>query len=708
MTTHSWIIGPHGHDQDSYDLRADCHQRLRGPYTGLGTLLRAVVPGFHREQPELVRRHAIEILSAAPELKDLVGVGPQTLTSLAIPKERTRLYPPNRTRRLAHGCIEFLDAYAAGRGPDRPLALCFDRVDQADHTDQEFLAILLRRARPDRFAITVRTGGTELIDELAKALAEHAVTSRAPQPPTADDARSAAELALAYIESDGTSEHPAERAAYDGTDPEQRARLHERRATELTGRGEWSLRLGSVLYHLERAGDRKKAAEAYFESVNYVVSMGFYRALLDLAERAVAVTDPVTEAERYWQLSTKGTTALAVLDRPEEAVRIYQKLRAQFSLPMLHVFSGYALGMIYTRYFPAGRKNHELAKAHLNNAMAIASLLEDHEDRVFQSVFNRNGLALVEMHLGNLAESLRLVDEGLAEIDREIPADKHRLHRSVLVHNRGRVYAGLGRLDEALADISAVIELDPNYPDYYFDRADVRRRLGDPYGALDDYDQAINFTAPFWELHYNRADVRLELGDLAGAVADLGYVLELEPDELDARINLASLLREQGDEQGSLAQVEQGLAGHPGDPRLLCARGLLALDAGANEEARRDFDLALAADPGLVSALANRATLALEAGDHNGAIEDLTRALAADGDNPDLLYNRGYSFQQAGDWEAARRDYTAALRQPDADRAELLRLRAECQLALGDLQAQRQDLRAAESELGELDPVSAR
>jgi tetratricopeptide (TPR) repeat protein len=718
MTTHSRIIGPHGHDQDSYDVRVDCHRRLRGAYTGLGSLLRAVVPGVYRDRPELVRSHAIEILTAAPELKAIVGVGPQTLTSLAIPKERTRLYPANRTRRLAHGCTEFLDAYAAALGLGRPLTLCFDRVDEADHTDQEFLAILLRRARPERIAVTVRTGGADLIAELAEAVAEYAVTTAAPAagPPAGrpdgqpDDQRPTRALALAYVLSDGTSPDPAERAAYDRTDPAERARMHDLRADELSG-GEWSLQLGARLYHLEHGSDRAKASEAFMDAVNYVISMGFYHALIDLTERGAAVTDPVTETDRYWQLCTKTTTALSVLDRPEEAERLYTKLRAQFTLPMLHIFSDYALGMIYTRYFPTGRKNHLLAKAHLNNAIAIASLLVDHEDRVFQSVFNRNGLALVEMHLGNLPESLRLVDEGLAEVDRELPSGTHRLHRSVLVHNRGRVYAALGRMEEALTDISTVIEVDPNYPDYYFDRADVRRRLGDPYGAIDDYNTAITLSAPFWELYYNRADVRLELGDLAGAVTDLAYVLELEPGELDARINLASLLRELEDADGSRAQVEAGLARHPGNARLLSARGLLALDAGAHEEARRDFDLALAAEPGLVSALANRATLALESGDLGGAVDDLTLALAEDADNPDLLYNRGYIHQQSGDWESARRDYTAALLLPDADRVELLRLRAECHAALGDPQAQHEDLLAAGPEpesQPELDAVGVR
>lgn len=696
MTSHTWRIQPEGtaHD-DRYDARADCHRRLRGPYTGLGTLLRSLVPDAHRARPELVAHHSVEILSAAPELKDLIGAGPQTLTSLAVPNERTRLYPAKRTRRLAHGIIEFLHGHARERG--HALALRFDRVDEADHTDQEFLAILLRRALPDLVTVTVHTGGADLIPELTTALAAHATRTIDQPSDEQENLTDDHKLALAYVDSDGTSHDPAEQAAYRRVDAAERARLHDQRAAELRRSGDWSLCLGAIPYHLEHGSDREAAADAFLEAAEYLVSMGFYHSLLDVAERGTALTDPAEEPRKYWMLGTKVTTALTILGRPEEAERRYIELRAMFDQPMLHIFSGYALAMLYTRYYPAEHKDHQLAKAHLKNVLAMASLLPDHDQRVFQSVFNRNGLALVELQLGNPTEALRLVSTGLADIDRELPAEKHRLHRSVLVHNRGRVYAALGRLEEALADIDTVIELDPNYPDYYFDRADLRRRMGDLPGALADYSESITFAAPFWEMHYNRADLRLELGDLAGAIEDLRYVLELEPDELDARINLASLLREQGDPAGSLTQIEEGLRHHPGDARLLCARGLLALDAGDDQEALRDFDLALTAEPDLVSALANRAALVLETGDHRTAVADLTRALAIEADNPDLLYNRGYVHQSAGDWESARRDYTAALLLPGSDRADLLRQRAECHLALGDPAAHQADLAAAES-----------
>src|ERR1051326_2789127 len=90
------------------EVAVDCQRNLRGPYTGTGSLLRALVPGVHAARAELTARHAIEILAAAPELEPLLGGAPDTLTSLAPPSERTRWYSRLRTRRIAHGLVDFL------------------------------------------------------------------------------------------------------------------------------------------------------------------------------------------------------------------------------------------------------------------------------------------------------------------------------------------------------------------------------------------------------------------------------------------------------------------------------------------------------------------------------------------------------------------------------------------------------------------------
>jgi tetratricopeptide (TPR) repeat protein len=687
VSGHLWLVGARQAGAENASIEVNCHRLLRGPYTGTGTMLRALVPEIYRTQPALVRRHAIEILSIAPELGAILGPGPQTLTSLAIAEERTRFYPAARTRRLANGIADFLLSYAK-TGLYRGLTLSFTRVDEADQTDQEFLAILLRRIPADQVRVIIGTRSDEPPEVLAEEIARYAHRLDVSAVPVDGDQRDQEQLLRSYIESDGTSEDPAElaayHAAYHSAARGQRADLHDARAAELLRRDERSLRLGAIPYHLENGGNPAEAGgDALLWAAIYCGDMGFYHAAIDCGMRGRAVTDPGTQEIQYSFLTVKVGTALAVLGRPEEAEQFYREVLRRYTDPGLHMRISYALAMLYTRGYPAERRDHDAAKVAINTAIAIASQWPDPSKRAFNVVFNENGRALIEMHQGNLATALRFVSEGLDRLDRELGPGDHRLHRSVLAHNRGNVFASLGRLKDALADFDTVIDADPNYPDYYFDRAGVRRRVGDHAGALADFDEGIARTPAFWELHYNRGDLRAELGDVTGAIADFSRVIDLEPGELDARINLVGLLLESGDLAAARAHIDEGLSIHPDDPQLVCARGRLAMDVGDMEQARQDFDLALKADAELVTALAGRATIAYEAGDHDAAISDLTLAIEVAAD-PDLLYNRGRVHEEAGCWQAAIDDFTAALELPGADQDELVRQRTLCRAALED------------------------
>lgn len=672
MNGHLWVVG--GAPKATTGITVNCHRRLRGPYTGVGSVLRIVVPQVRRRHPGLARAHAIEIMAIAPELTPLIEVPPQTLTELAVKDERTRLYARTRTGRLAHGVVDLLLDWAAAAA--EPLTLSFTNADEADSTDQEFLAILLRRARGEHLRVVVATRGEDVTQDLAAGLRACARRIEAP-PPDRRDLPGRAELVRAYVWSDGTSGDPAEAAAYSRADPRVRAGLHDERAAELQRAGERSLRLGAIPYHLEHGTDPASAVPMLHESLDHCLFQGFYQAAVDLGVRGQAVSNPDADPD-YWYYGGRVAVCHAALGKSDAAEAINLDVRARCTIPSVHMTTSCALAMLYTRYLAPERRDLDLAKAYINNAIALASWWPDLDERTFHSVFNHNGLALVEMRAGDLPEALRLVTEGLARLNRDVQASAYLLHRSVLMHNRANVLLRLGRPDEAISDLGSAIEADPNYPEYYFDRANALHKLGRSREAIRDYDTAVTLSLPFWELHYNRAAVRAELGDLAGAIVDFGRVVELEPDQLDPWISLVSLLLDSGDLATAGARIEAGLARHPAEPQLLCARAQLALEEGRTEQAGRDFDLALAADSSSVPALAGRAALAYEAGEHDAAIDGLTRAIEAGGVDLDLLYNRAQVYQETGDWHAAIGDYSRALELPGAELGELAELRDRC------------------------------
>jgi tetratricopeptide (TPR) repeat protein len=667
--THLWIRGRRADCAAAAaahrpDAAADCDPRLRGPYTGLGTVLRELVPRVHAADPALTRAHAIEILAAAPELETVIGPAPETLTSMAPLPERTRWHSRHRTRRIAHGVVDFLRACAA----TAPLTLAFGSAGQADHTDAEFLAVALRRLDPARVRLIVGTGPEGPADEALR----DAVTACCQRVAAGGVPAAAAGGAAAFVASDASSDVPGERAAYEAADPGLRARLHDERAAALRARGEFSLSLGAIPYHLAHGSDPAAARAALREAIYYCFGMAFYDAGLALARQLARFPDPGPEVGEQFLAETYICQALALLDRPAETEPMYYDFLSRTQSPARHMGFSYALAMLYTRLHGPERQDHHRALAHINTAIAIASQLADPQERAFRTVFMNNGKALVLSHLGRLEEALDLVSGGIAGLDRDLAQERQRLHRSVLRHNRAQTLAALGRPEEALTDYAWVIEKDPNYPEYHFDRGNLLARLGRHEEALADYAAAIRVTPPFPELYYNRGDALAATGDNAGAMADFRYVLDLEPDWLEARLSLAALLQETGDPAAAAGQARAGLELDPDEPRLHCALGLALTDLADHGGARQAFTRALELAPGMTEALANRAVAAYEAGDHDAAAADLTQALAGDPGHPDLLVNRALAHEAAGRPARAIADYTAALADPRADRAEIL------------------------------------
>jgi tetratricopeptide (TPR) repeat protein len=676
------------------------HRRLRGPYTAAGTLLRALVPGALERHPALVAAHEVEILTVAPELRDRVPAALETLTSLAVPQERTRFYSRWRTLRIAHGLQEFLTELLTADGAVTR-SLVVEDLDRADPTDLEFLSVLLRRTDPALLTVvacgTARLlepvpgdpavePGTPSGENLPDVLGRHC--RRIDAPPARERTRplefagtaqarvrSAAER---YVAGDATDDDPAALAAYLSLPAEERQALHDRRADALEAAGERSAALGAIPYHRERGGDPYgRGIAALAHAMDACMLLGFYDATLDFCGRGRALTHPQDHPEVWWHFTGKMPTSLSALGRADEAEAVCDEARARLRMPAVHIQCAYATAMLFTRHRDPSRRDHDRALAWINEAIAIASLLPDRRQRAFNTVFHNNGLALIEAHRGNPGAALELVTAGLAELDRDLGDDQHGLHRSVVRHNRGTVLAGLGRHEEALAEFQAVIAADPHYPEYHFDLGNLLRLMGREQEALAAYETALRLGPPFPEVFYNRGDVRLAAGDIDGALADFGHVLVLDPSFVNAYVNRAGILLDLGDTDGAERDALAGLAADPDNAHLLAALGRVHAEREDEAAARDAFDRALRVDPDIVPALCGRATTAFQAGDMDVALADMERAVRLAPDDPAVRYNRAFLLLRTGSWDAALADLdAAALLLPDDE--DIASAREEC------------------------------
>jgi tetratricopeptide (TPR) repeat protein len=673
------------------------HRRLRGPYTAAGMLLRALVPDAVTRQPELVAAHEVELLTVAPELRGLIPAAQETLTSLAVPEERTRFYSRWRTLRIAHGLQEFLHDLLEADGVGTR-SLVIEDLDHADPTDLEFVSVLLRRTDPA--LLTVLAGGTAALldpappgpgvepgtpagENLPQVLLRHCLRIDAPPTagtgqdagtgrlePSGEALRDARMIAARYVDGDAIDDDPAALTAYESLNLPDRQALHDRRADALAAGGEPSPALGAIPYHREHGSDPHGAGiAALAHAMDTCMLHGFYPATLDFCRRGRALTDAGKYLAQWWHFTGKMPTSLSALGRADEAEAVCDEARARSAEPAVHIQCAYATAMLFTRHRDPGRRDHQRALAWINAAVAMASLLPDQRQRAFNTVFHNNGRALIEAHLGHAESALELVTEGIAELDRSLGADGHHLHRSVLRHNRATVLAGLGRLDEALGEFRAVIDVDPHYPEYHFDLGNLLRLMGREEEALAAYETALHLGPPFPEVYYNRGDVRSAAGDVGGAIEDFTYVLVLDPSFLNAYVNRAGLLLGLGDPAGAERDAAAGLALDPDNPHLLAVLGSVYAERDDALAAREAFGRALSADPDLVAALCGRAAVEYQTGDPDSALDDLRHAVELTPDDPAVRYNRAFVLLQTGRWDDALADLdiAAALLPDDPD-----------------------------------------
>ncbi|WP_066946154.1 tetratricopeptide repeat protein [Microtetraspora fusca] len=561
------------------------------PYTVASALLHAIVPLARKE---LVEAHDIEIRAAAPGLRDVV---PAVRGSLAahLPKAERILVPaPRRTLRLANGLAEFVHDHLKEVGP---AALVVERADAADETDQEFLAVLLRRIDPALLTVVVCAETADPV--LAAALKRHAL-------PIAPGAGGGSPM------TDG--------GAIDAG----------------------------------RSGENHGP-----EAVERCFTEGFHHAAARLGVRALREADPNTDPDAWWSLVHRTAGALAAIEREDEARAILDRARRESTDPKNRATAAYATAMLLMRHHDPAARDVGEALSWINEAVAITSLLPDRRERAFHLSFDLNGKALVEMRAGRPEEALRLVEQAIELADRDLDPGEHPIHRLVLRANRGQLTAMLGDPERALADLDAAIAADPGYPDYYISRGNLLHRLGRPQEGVADYETAMRVGPPFPEAYYNRAEIRFQAGDHAGALADLDYALELDPEFADAYANRAGLFVEFGEYGRARADALQGLALDPRNAYLLCVLGQVEAAEGRHAEARKAFDAGLRHDPALAALWASRGILAFETGAPEDAVADLARALEC-GDDPAVRFNRAVALRALGRDEEAREDLLRA------------------------------------------------
>jgi len=282
----------------------------------------------------------------------------------------------------------------------------------------------------------------------------------------------------------------------------------------------------------------------------------------------------------------------------------------------------YILSMLYARFLP--ELDLDRAERHLDLGLSELERSEESEaSRRFQIAFNRNGLALIRFRQGRAGEAVALCRQAREQLDQYLPADRQRLHRSVLLYNIAQVFATMGDIRQALEHLSQAIAMDPEYSEYYNDRGMLHFKAGDLDAARQDYLRGIALSPPYYEVWTNLGQCLRRAKDFEGAVRAYTRSLDLEPRQSLAWIGRADCYQELGELEQACSDYSAALVETPESWECLGNRAVVLYDLGRIEESLADLERAVGVAPKVPELRRNRAIALAELGRTQRAREDL-------------------------------------------------------------------------------------
>lgn len=214
---------------------------------------------------------------------------------------------------------------------------------------------------------------------------------------------------------------------------------------------------------------------------------------------------------------------------------------------------------------------------------------------------------------------------------------------------RARVNIESGDSLAALKDISKTLSINPDATNAYIIRAEIAMRsphiaesdsvLMDSLSqypkeerltrqALSDLDHAIRLEPKLTGLFINRAFLRYRLDDYYGAMADYDYAIQLEPDNTVALFNRGLLRAETLDNNRAIEDFSKVLSINPNEHRALYNRAILYEKIKNYNAAISDLNKIIAAYPSFAGAFFMRFNIYRAMGNLNKAESDYYKAMA--------------------------------------------------------------------------------
>ncbi len=253
--------------------------------------------------------------------------------------------------------------------------------------------------------------------------------------------------------------------------------------------------------------------------------------------------------------------------------------------------------------------------------------------------------------------------------------------RARVLTERGRARNELGATDEAIADLTNAIALNPKIAPAYRERGSAWLAKGEKAKALEDFSAAIIRGADDGEIRLARGKLLLENNRPDEAVADFAEATKRAPDNIDAFLQLGRAETARNNLEAAIASYDHALQIDPKNQDAHSERGDLYSKKGDVAKAMADYG-ELRTPKGEQAATRSRQSFAPDLGE---AVADLLREATLKQANGELdealalynrilrmniplptasviLQNRGNIYHRQGDDDRALQDYNQAIR----------------------------------------------
>jgi tetratricopeptide (TPR) repeat protein len=209
--------------------------------------------------------------------------------------------------------------------------------------------------------------------------------------------------------------------------------------------------------------------------------------------------------------------------------------------------------------------------------------------------YNRLGETFVDqaataLESGDKTRAAEFDTKALANFEKAVANDETRWKA---IHNRGVSYALAGKYEKAIADFTSVVELRPDYPNGWFNRAEIRYELGHFEQAITDYTKTLELTPSDFGSHTSRGHAYFQLRKFTEALADYTAAIKLDETNAEAYANRGDAYQKLEQWKEAASDFRRAVEIDPTLPRAYASAAWLM--ATCPDEQFRNADLGLQA-----------------------------------------------------------------------------------------------------------------